>query len=472
MSFVVTLFDNFQKMDDSTKIPDNAVLREEHSCCLKEGCSILHPVMSFDLPFTDANYWPTKYNYAYVTAFNRYYFISDWTYAGGLWWASMDVDAMGSWRTFINSSEQYVLRVDNPVQADAAIPDGVYPATFDITVTRETKSVYDTSSLFAGTYVIGITNGSSDGTGGITYLCADRGVIESFFQYMFNTTDWIGGATITDVSTDLLKCLVNPSQYVRSLMWFPFSTNKIASGGYQNVGAGWWKTNINMQSINPNGVRVAVEFKRPKHVQSASDSSYLNFTPFTSMEIFVPPFGKFNLPPEKFPVGESVRANVDVDLITGDGTLLVSPQHGEWGDGVVVKAQIGVPIAVTTMVSDILGAANAVTNAMVNGTNSIASAVIGTVGGVMDAAKLLSPDVTVVGGNGNTMVYSRPALLVTRAKKIVQQSTNLGYPLCKTKTLSTLSGYTLVGNPHIDFPCMSEEKSMITGYMERGFHLE
>lgn len=72
MSFKVYLH-TFAKRDNSTKVP--TVTGTEFSCVLKSGSGIMHPVLSFDLGIAGD---PSQYNYAYIPAFERYYFIEEW----------------------------------------------------------------------------------------------------------------------------------------------------------------------------------------------------------------------------------------------------------------------------------------------------------------------------------------------------------------------------------------------------------
>lgn len=472
MSLKVILYDNFSKKLDSTKTPSGDVQREEKQCTLKTGCTILHPVMSFKLPFDDKDYWPTRYNYARVQEFGRYYFIRDWEYTNGLWWAYMDVDALASWSSQIKASQQYVMRTNTLTEDGSAIPDAIYPATFDITTNfDQITGIYDTNEFGSGTFVMGIADGGANSRGGITYWCGSQSMFTDLFKFLYGTTDWLGGLAIDDISNDLLKCLVDPGQYIKSMMWFPFFLTKMQGAAIGHVGAGWWETDVTLRGI-ASSVSVSKSVSRRNHPQASVAKSYLNFSPYTEMEIFVPPFGKVQLPPEKFPVGSDILVSVHVDAVSGQGTLFVRSQHQDYGSGVVLKAQVGVPVSVTTIVSDVLGAAGTVLHSATSGGLNIAANVIGAIGGIMDAAKLLSPDVSVAGGNGNIADYTLPSSITYRFKKIVSTTGHLGFPLCRTVLLSSVPGYNLVANSELEIPCMSEEAEIIKNFLENGFHVE
>lgn len=471
MAFTVTAYINFQKKKNSTKTPPSGSSYQTYESVMKDNCSILFPVLSFNFP-GGATFNPHQYNYFYIGTFNRYYFTVDWHWSEGLWWAELSVDVMASWKTNIYASYQYVIRSGNSAIIDVSIPDSVYPATFNMSTEHDTVRLYGATNMKGGTYVMGIADGGEFSRGGITYWCGTQNDFSSLFKFLYGTTNWIGGASIDDISNDLLKCLVDPGQYIKSMMWFPFGMNVVSEEGGDAVGAGWWQTDVHLMYTHST-LSVNTSATRHYHPQATSSNSYLNYYPYTTMEVYIPGFGKVPLPPEKFSPGKDIIFDLNVDTVTGTGTLYVHQANLGYAEGIVLKGQVGITVAVTTMVSDILGAASTITNAAANGTNSLAAATIGIVGGVADAAKLLSPDVTVTGGNGNCSEYAVSGLITTRFKKIVSTDGNhMGFPVCASKLLGSTTGYTLVADADIDFPCYDQEKDMIRDYMQGGFYIE
>ena len=90
---------------------------------LRSQCSIIHPSIGFDL---GQNTQPTA-NYSYIPDFGRYYFIQNWTFDRGIWWADLMVDVLATWRSDIGSSTQYVLRSADTWNGQ--IIDTLYPVT-------------------------------------------------------------------------------------------------------------------------------------------------------------------------------------------------------------------------------------------------------------------------------------------------------------------------------------------------------
>ena len=69
---IVKLYSKFAKRNNSTKTPTGGV---EYTGTLKDNCDILNPVVIFQAAGA-VDYFPASYNYAYIDAFERYYFIT------------------------------------------------------------------------------------------------------------------------------------------------------------------------------------------------------------------------------------------------------------------------------------------------------------------------------------------------------------------------------------------------------------
>ena len=65
---------------------------------LIDPCGVLNPVITF-------NFNPVNYNYAFIAAFNRYYYADKPTVVnGGIWQVSFHVDPLMSWKNDIKKS--------------------------------------------------------------------------------------------------------------------------------------------------------------------------------------------------------------------------------------------------------------------------------------------------------------------------------------------------------------------------------
>lgn len=104
----ITLYTNESEKNKLEKTLDHSILLEG---TLRDESSIINPIILISSEKEDI---PYMYNYAYVPAFGRYYFITDIeSVRTGIWRVSMHVDVLMSYKeqiknlnVIINNSEQ------------------------------------------------------------------------------------------------------------------------------------------------------------------------------------------------------------------------------------------------------------------------------------------------------------------------------------------------------------------------------
>ena len=110
----------FTKKSNSTARP-SATPAQSLDCKLKDQSGVLRPVLEVA---GISN--PSSLNYAQIPVYGRYYYVTDWTYYRGIWEASLQVDAMATYKLVIGSESKYVLR-SSYASTPSAI-DTLYPA--------------------------------------------------------------------------------------------------------------------------------------------------------------------------------------------------------------------------------------------------------------------------------------------------------------------------------------------------------
>ena len=119
MAITITLY-SFTKRENSTKRPSSG--GTDYSCILIDDTSLMNPVFKLEIGSN-----PIGKNYAYISDFNRYYFINDITTSNDFWYISCTCDVLASFKTEIGSQTHYVLR--SASNYDGAISDTLYPAS-------------------------------------------------------------------------------------------------------------------------------------------------------------------------------------------------------------------------------------------------------------------------------------------------------------------------------------------------------
>ena len=203
----------------------------------------------------------------------------------------------------------------------------------------------------------------------------------------------------------------------------------------------------------------------------------MNCEPFSRYQLLYPPFGLFDLDTTAMCSGTTLAVGVEVDLITGAGRLGVTGET----DGkflVFAKSQIGVPVQLSQVTYDYVGAATGLFGGAVGlvanaAAGNIAGALIAGSGLVGTAANAMRPTVTSLGGNGGYADLSGRIHLIAQFYHMPgEDNTNAGRPLCETRQLSTLAGYQKILDGDVTIPGTAGEQAAVKAFLEGGYFYE
>lgn len=484
----VTLF-SFAKKDNSTARPAMNT-GTEYECYLKDGTSVVDPVIVLDLPNKTTF---TKYTYAYIQDFGRYYFVRDMTADGLLWDVSLVCDVLATYKTEIGSSTMYVLR--SSAAYDGDLIDNYYPVGVTHTNTRNTIDnplTVNGTNAFAnvngGTFILGIAGATGGLTanavyGSITYYAFTRTALEQIVRILLdNNFLENNGFDSTEMSIELQKSIVDPLQFIKSCIWVPIAYSSFsgtAVGQLYAFGMEITFSNTSVKQIveNPAIKTISSSITIPKHPLAASRGVYMNCEPFSRYQLLYPPFGLFDLDTSVMCSGTSLSITVYLDLITGSGNLRVT---GE-GDGkylVNVKTQVGVPINLTQVTHDYLGAAGGMVGgalSMIGSaiTGNVAGAVMGGIGMVGSAVDAMRPAVSSLGSNGGFAdINGRITLAAQFYHMPEEDNSHAGRPLCQNRQLSTIPGYQKIMDGDVSINGTAGEQAAIKSFLEGGYFYE
>lgn len=451
----ITCFSGFSKKPNSTKQP--AVTGNVKTVTLKEPTSVLNPVFilhGYDL------------SYNYIQWGTRYYFVDDIIIVSNeVAEYHCRTDVLATYKTDIGTSSQYVTR--SASSYDLTVADTYYP-----TLAKNTHEADVISSPFTksgGRWIIGVQGKNGDGNGGsVSYYSCTDGAIQGLINY------FLGDPTIygqSDISNELLSCVFNPMQYMVSCMWFPFAP-AIGNG---DVGFGWWSFNSGyIKPVTSLNTGANISFTIPKHPK-ASRGTYLNLPPFSQYKLEAGPWGIIPLDAFNLLDANSLDCRWEVDLMTGSGRFDVKYRDKLCYEA-SYSAQIGVPVQLGQNMTN----QGALMGAVGGGVGAITSALTLNPGGlmtnglsaIMDAAKLSQPVPSTLGSNG-TMSFNNVFALMADFKDVADDDVvTIGRPLCKVKTISTLSGYILCEKADLDTNATPAEKDQIINAMNSGFYYE
>lgn len=459
-------FFKFTKRNNSTKLPNMANAKSV-AIQIKEDCSFITPTIKVTQDIVSGAFSPDAFNYCYIPYWNRFYYITDWTYKGNVWEASLSVDVLASFRGEIGNTTAYIKRSSS--QYDGKVIDTFYPAISepDITSVAVSPSMSDVTML-NGSFVLGVLTADQYRIGTTTYYIVTPSELTRFMNYILSDSIY-NASSVYDISAGLYKSMFNPLQYIVSCTWYPFRLNSEVP---TTIKLGYWDSNVTCKWLMENDYKTRAVATIPAHPQN-SRGSYLNFAPYTRLTLYYPPFGSIPIDPAYTAKGNIMNVLLTTDLLSGDGNLRVSIGNNNTSDDNIVAerdGKIGVPVQLSQIISDYIGVANSALNAA----GSVLSLNLGgAFSGIMSAIENSYPKVTSMGNNGSFIMLSLSSKLLVEHFRLVDENVSeFGRPLCKNKQISTIPGYIQTGDADHEFSGTKSETADINRYLQEGFYYE
>lgn len=501
MAFNVTLY-TFAKRTNSTSQPSAAGTTV--ACTAKLPLDVITPTIQLQLTGGAAAN-PSAYNYARITDFGRYYWIRTWRNVGPLWEADLQVDPLASWKTQIGAQSCYIYR--SAYSFDSHVPDTLYPTksnirALNIPLSRPwTVGAASASGAAAnsGYYVAAIIS-----TGGTKWYAFTE-LSWSLFLFLLYSDDYYQDV-LTVFGADAYpeaKVAVNPMQYISSVKWCPIG---LSSNGQWSLHYSQTVTTIpvGVASVShPTGFSTYPVYELAEvptvstfdqidtsaadfaHPQADDRGDWLNYAPYTSVELFYPPFGLIQLDPVVIAKYRYLRVELTTDHKTctchlevycyeGENRRVIYRGAGSFGVDVPVSAIMKTGTSPLSMA----GAALSVVGGAVSmGMGNIIGGAAGIIGGVKSAiGQAVSgqlPHLSSMGGPGSTaQMIGTPYLYVTHWYLAEDDPDDLGRPLCDIRTISAIPGYIMCDSDHVSISCTSRELTEITTAMAAGFYYE
>jgi hypothetical protein len=463
---------------------------------LKDACNVLAPAIEFDF----GNAPPTGYNYMYIPDFRRYYWVT-WEFTGSAHWtAHGKVDVLASAKGEIGTSQKYILRA--AAEEDENIIDTKYPAlitgSYDYSATNPSDFVSDPAN--GGTYVVGVVGdyGGASGKTGVTYYALSPGGFQDMMNFIFNdasmptSRDWNAfNLNIDFTSTQQSipwKLMVNPLQYITSAIWLPFIG--VATSTVAVMSFAWFKMSGSGGSIVGSVVSNAVKsfgyYVDCSNLFSVTGKKKWElYEPWSEYYINIPFFGMQKITAADIvgygASGYGVSVAYKIDVRTGAAVCRVT---GAKGDICKLSGQIGVPVA--------LGGAKKDYGALIGGVASTISGALSTAmlaasgnpqavlsgfetirNGVNTALGTCQPVVSTCGSAGGVADLG-DAIFVYRKSMDCAEKNNaeFGAPLCKLRTIASLSGFVQCADGDIESALTDGEQLEIARYLTEGFFYE
>lgn len=207
--------------------------------------------------------------------------------------------------------------------------------------------------------------------------------------------------------------------------------------------------------------------------------AYLDYSPFTKLEIYLPYIGVQTLDADDI-MGRSVEVVYNIDVLSGACVAQL-----KCSDSVLYSfagsCAVSIPITGrdwTNMINGIIGVATAAAGIAVAGATGGASVAAAAAGGALsqtaNSLSSMKPTVqksgTMAAGSG-MLAIQKPYLILTRPRQALPENQNryTGYPSFITATLGDLTGMTYVYEIHLEnIDCTQAEQAEIETLLKNG----
>lgn len=501
-------FYTFKKEIDSTEQPTGT--GTQYSITLKETTSITTPVIELHAS-------AIGFNYCYIPTFGRYYFVQQTRILNNARIEfALTVDVLATYKSDILASSLYVLRSASDYNNKLVDDTWTHTTGYTESVSTVAFPSYDST----GCYIVTIVNSESGVTANpasAMYLMNDAGVA-LMMQKLFDDVSAIADAQGRTLNFDeLTSTYFNPGQYITSCKWFPFDYMTLA-----NAEGADWSTPLKVGWYSLSGVGgYKVKSYGKTLTFSLTVGSYSDWTDrapeWTRYSLYVPGFGLTEIDP--IYSGQTLSGKISVDFNTGQASLILTTGSnqiaaqlsGTIGTDVAINqvgGSIEVPMSLTQ--AAVMGGKIAGGTLVKAGSKNVTDTVLSFMGlsamwpsyllegnveglkqetqhlmnagketaaAVKDAAiqTVFNPSVSTSGADGcrYTITDNHTIILYKRTYSPYNASASdrakLGGVCQAVKTLSTLSGYTVVANGLIEMAGTVEERNAVTSLLEGGF---
>lgn len=499
MAFAVNFY-TYAKKDRSTATPSGT--GTSINCTANDPLDVLAPLISLD--WTGQQGLPTSYNYARIADFGRWYRIRSWTNRGGIWEAQLVVDSLASHKQPLSTQNIYVYRSSSSY--DLKIADNLYPATVQLRKLKINLSKLWTvgganaagTAEGVGTYVLGIISSGLQGLSGVQYYGFTAAQLAEFMDFIFSQTYFntilteFGAAEYPEA-----KVAINPLQYITSARWFPMGYSTDTK--YTLIGGGTTFVAVGNQSVSDDHVWAAAFFDVPgtqlrcrtttiideypittdlDHPQAQDRGDWLNVSPYTVVEAFIPPFGIVPIDSEDLMSADTLKVRYDIDVWTGmcSVTLITVTNNRE---RVILKlsAACAVDVPLSAIYTNPVSQTQLAGGALKTLTSALSLDANGVMEGIKAGAKSMIdsyvPHLSTMGDHGSTVNLSGdPAIEFTQRYMSGDDLNGRGRPLMAKRQISTIPGY-IIGDPdEISIACTDRELSEIRDAVREGFYYE
>lgn len=405
-------------------------------------------------------------NYAYISGFGRYYFITNITsIATNLWRLDMHEDVLMTFRgtkNDINSTGIYGLSAFIDRSEDSPftnLTDTLYPMRANASRTRVNAAPTDNTKTWEGTAAFLNPNNTK-----LHYMMFFNGVAKSVAPAVDYPSTFVLGHILTD-APGLFKVMNDlngqtsvsgktPADYITSLKYYPYALQAVSNAIVTVIDfPGLW-TDLALSAAASQANEKQFTFTWSATLTAPSSVNFFrNYAPYTNISVTFLPFGRFMLDPSLiFGDGEStatVYFTVVCDVLSGDAILYYGTSSST-ANIYLGSSNIAIDCPMTSSSYSLAK--------VVGGLSSLVGGIAAAKSGdVLSAASGVIDFASAFDASGSSMTAGNSKIIDTVPHvDIITHNINgtapalYGNPMASRAILGTLTGFTKVGTVHIE----------------------
>lgn len=391
------LYKKFNKHTNSTNTPGPSVQYDDcPSLSIKDRSNIMRPVFDLALSQDPAT---AGYNYCYIAAYSRYYFIDEWTYTMGIWTCYLSEDVLASYKQDIGALEKYVMRsasmhdpniIDNHMTILPPVKK-VSPLLVNEALWSPFSSSGGNGGGTSGLFIVGIQGPQPSpnvpSIGGICYYPMSYSQMCELLTYLTSQQyAELREDSAAGLTAEVVKALQDPAQFIASCMWFPWT---ISTTGTIQPQLGFWTTaplthpTKGLGTEGFSSLNITLSLGRgtdiPAHPQESGDNygPYLKCAPYSYYKFHLEPWGDIDIDGSAIIDCERISGSINVDYITGTAALnLFAIRDTEPAKTVPLGrhyAQVGVNVGISQLIYEMQSTGGTLTSTAAGAAHSLSN---------------------------------------------------------------------------------------------------
>lgn len=467
-------FYTFSKKYNSTARPSTGYT--EYDCVIKSSSDVITPTIELQIGLSTS---PSSFNYCYISAYNRYYWVKDWTFYNHLWVATLNVDVLATWKTYIGSTSMFVYRAS--AEYDGNISDSKYPTTANVTV--EQRYFTNTNKKFSeGFFVLGIYGENNNGTS-MSYYSFDARHFAEFLEKLYagglSNINWNNS-----LSLGLRNAVFDISSYIKSCRWYPLNPGFVNNAIYfVHVGGISIMTTAYPVTDSSTGESLVMGPKiwtLPKHPQARTRGAYCNVAPYSRYKLLYLPFGSFELNSAIVGKYDAIGVKISIDAISGEAIMNVRVGDNMESTNFDTKTllmtstcKFGVDIPISIGETNVASVLSTRAGAFISSAHhNRASFGISALSAITELVHPQLDAITNSQGGLGAVNFQYNNLTCEFYPMTDEDITSNGRPLCKVRTPANLGGYIEGESNEFSAPATIDEMEEVKRFIDNGFYYE